>query len=112
MKKYENYEKYEGKVIKYSAGDNEYKAKVALVDADIGITIVEEDNPNRHLVCLIMPGSPKWKDEWNTKGDIEDAIENFKNTIEFIKNGEYIAKPSSGFEAVFGSTVTSEHCAF
>ena len=57
--KMENYEKYEGKLITYSAGDNEYKAKVALVDADIGITIVEKDNPNRHLVCLIMPGSPK-----------------------------------------------------
>ena len=82
----ENYEQYEGKVIPYYIdGIKEHDAKVVLIDPDIGLTMVDSNNPETYLCCIVMPGSPKWSNLYNKR----IAFRNFKNVIKMIRKGRY-----------------------
>ena len=84
-----NYEELMGKVIDYPyKRDGEHiklKALVAAVDPDIGITIVEEEDHERYLVCLIMPSSPQWIKGMN----IKRAKATFDCVADMIVNNSY-----------------------
>ena len=56
-----DYSKLEGKVIDLEADGVKGKGRVALVDPHIGITIMNNDDPDQYALCLILPGSPKFK---------------------------------------------------
>jgi len=101
----ENYEQYEGKVIPYYIdGIKEHDAKVALIDADIGITIVDANDPETYLCCIVMPGSPKWSNLYNKR----IAFRNFKTVSKMVKEGRYDV---GNLGQTFGNP-TSSSCAF
>ena len=82
----ENYEQYEGKVIPYYIdGIKEHDAKVVLIDPDIGLTMVDSNNPETYLCCIILPSSPKWSPFYSKAV----AKSNFKTVSKMIRKGRY-----------------------
>ncbi len=84
------------------------------IDFDIGITIVDKDNPDRHLECLVGPSAEKGaKENWDQYPGLYEAI--FQDIVREIREGkrilggkmaenEFGIKPSPG--------PSSEDCAF
>ena len=104
-----NYEHLEGKVIKFVTGDKIFDARVSLIDHDIGITLVDANDKDNYLSCLIMPGSPKWNKSWNVS--LEEVESDFQEFISFIEEGVFTVVPV-GMDALLGCKVSAEHCPF
>lgn len=81
----EDYLKLEGKDVFVKAENETYEGTVALIDPDIGITIVHKDRPKDYLLCLIGNSSPKFKDGDQLKP--EQTAQLFENIIEQISEG-------------------------
>ena len=113
-----DYSKLEGKIItvETKAGRKDF-AKVALVDPDIGITIMHPDKHYVYIFCLIMPGSPKYKNISNPL-DPEVAKGFFNFICEKIEDGWlseddiYTHLNFYGGEYICGSHPTARSCAF
>jgi len=80
----ENYEELEGKIIDYSDNSIIYKGKVIGCDPDIGITIINLNDPNNYLLCLIGPSSSLWDNSF----DLKLNKKTFKVIVNQIKNGK------------------------
>lgn len=100
------------KEVIYTDGSNEYIGKIVNIDYDIGLTIVDKDNPNEYLVCLIGPSAHK---NYDKKLD-EKWPSIFYSTVRQIKNGkltpnicEKILHSINQFSA---SDPGPEYCAF
>ena len=111
-----NIENLENKIIEFDTGVNCKKGKVVLIDSSIGITIVNNDNPNDYLLCLILPSSPKWENHF----DLEFSNDIFKAICKQIKKGviDYeaisaIREAHNKFNGIFGnSSPTFADCPF
>jgi len=82
----DKYEKLEETIVDCrTAGGGKQKGLVVGVDPDIGITLVNTENHNEYITCLIGPGSPIWKKNYNKK--------RYRATFELIvrqlKEGRY-----------------------
>lgn len=87
----EDYSHLEGKEIKFKIKGSliEKEAVVALIDKDIGITIVSKDDPEYYLACMIRPSSHKWLKSWD-KALEEESERNFYKAVKMIEEGVYI----------------------
>lgn len=56
-----DYAKYEGKEVDFILHGEPVRAIVVGCDYDIGITIVEKDDPSHYLYCQIGPSAPNYK---------------------------------------------------
>jgi len=106
----DSYEYLEGKKILYNNTETTVEAMVALVDSDIGITIVDANNKDDYLICMSMPKSPRWKEEWNTTEEYKDSNKEFHFFVEGIKKG--VIELPTDFYGLFGPNPTSAHCPF
>ncbi len=64
--------------VKVIIDKSEYNGLIAGCDYDIGVTIVNKDDPREYLFCLIGPSSTLWK----TRNGSEKA---YKIYFEYIK---------------------------
>ena len=107
--KNENYEEFEGKSVTFvNYNGEEIEAIVALFDEDIGITIVEKENKNRYLACLIRQKSPKWRTEFNKR----DNEAHFKFLVNSIKKGKIDIPNYKNLNINQAAILTQTHCAF
>ena len=56
--KYRDYSELEGATLKYDSGSRIRNAVVVGIDMGIGVTVVNSDNKEEHLICLAGPKSP------------------------------------------------------
>jgi hypothetical protein len=115
-----DYSKLEGKIIKLDSYGEVRDGKVALIEPNIGITIIGVDNPNHYMCCLVMPGSPKWQ----MLGDAENSYSAkrveviFDAMVEGIKEGVLIGEELTELYHSFGSggsvggMANADNCAF
>ena len=76
---------FEGKVIKYINADGiEYNARVVACVKDVGITLVDNDNPSYYLRCLVMKNAPNF---WSGKGEITSTRKKFTKFRKGIMSG-------------------------
>ena len=116
--KNEDYEKLEGKIIDFVYTDFiknkklKTQGKVIGCDPDIGITIVNANDPNHYLLCLTRPSSSLWCDDIN----LERNELLFNELIKQIKKGKYIEEDIDNimiqFEIRVGFKPTAENCPF
>lgn len=103
-----DYSHLEGKEISYQVnGKEEYKGIIALIDPDIGITIVDKDDHENYLSCLVLPSSPKW----DASLDKEEVKKEFYEIVEMLEKGFYNVEPTT-YQTFFGSDPTADDCAF
>jgi len=76
-----NYEELEGKEVVFK--ELSKKGIVVGCDRDIGITIVNTEDKDDYIVCLIGPSSPLWKRVLHK----EDSDEVFDLLVHQIKSG-------------------------
>ena len=107
----DSYEYLEGKKVIYNNGiEVVTEGIVALIDADIGITIVNAHDKEDYLICMSMPRSPKWEDRWNTIEEYKESNKEFHFFVKGIKKGEI--KLPTDFYGLFAANPTSAHCPF
>lgn len=76
---------FEGKVIKYiDETGKEYNAKVVACVKDVGITIINNDNPSHYLRCLLMKNASNF---WVGKGEITATRKSFTRYRKGIISG-------------------------
>jgi hypothetical protein len=118
-----DYNKLEGKIFDYDHYGEIFKGKVSLVDPDIGLTAVFVDEPEKYMICLILPGSPQWgggNDNKDIKGSriVFDLICNqiMEGVVVLADlNTEYenhVTPLSLALDAMFGTNPTVENCPF
>ncbi len=80
----EDYEKYEGKVVKAVRDDDEtvFDALIVGLDFDIGFTIVDNNDKDNYLACLL--GDTVFKDDNFSKEDYKIF---FDEIVKQIKSG-------------------------
>ena len=74
----------EGKVIDVFDYDGSFlaKGKVIGCDYDIGITIVDKDDPDEFLYCWIGKSSSLWKNHWDASDKtLSDEFDSYVNQI-------------------------------
>ena len=107
----EDYSKFEGKGILYNTGAAEINAKIAGIDPDIGITIV--DMNGEPLACLLGPLSPQAK---KFKGPFPLKLyqQLFQFYTEYIESGVFDAIELQLIELGFvkEETPSRDNCAF
>jgi len=108
-----DYEKLEGRVINVKTSGGPYFGRVIGCDPDIGITVVDINNPNHYLCCLIGPSAPNC----SSRTDPKRNRLFFDRVVEWIENGcinNYEANKM--YRKIFkkepGVDPTSETCAF
>lgn len=90
---------FEGKVIDFIDEDGtKYKARVIACVKDIGVTLVNNEDPSEYLRCLIMKNAPNF---WPGKGEITHTRKLFtiyrKGIIAgFFDTRELNASPGAG----------------
>lgn len=88
------YKDLEGKTVEieihFEGSIENFRGKVALADRDIGMTIVDENNKDDYLLCLICKGSPKWKKNNDDELEIKRTQEIFDKIVDDIKNNRKI----------------------
>ncbi len=62
------------------------KGRVVGCDFDVGITIVEHENPDKYIACTMRPLSPEWK---NSNYDLRESQIMFHIVINQIKRKIY-----------------------
>ena len=99
---------FEGKIITYITVDGDtYKGLVIACVKDIGITIVDADNPSLYLHCLKMKNAPNFS---GYKGAITETRKLFtkyrkgiiKGIIDLSREGRYSAVNPSPSTCAFG----------
>jgi len=98
---------FEDKLITYIAVDGErYEGRVVACVKDIGITVVDANNPSEYLYCLKMKNSPNF---YGGKGQITMTRKLFtlyrKGIIEGVMDARLGSKHSGG-------SPSSSTCAF
>lgn len=88
-----SYEKLIGKIIDWSSPyweDNEvFKVVVANIDPDLGISLVNPNDPKDTFTCLHGPSSPRYKDADTTAYSPLPWEEKFKLAVEMIGTGHF-----------------------
>lgn len=114
--KTDKYEELEGKIIDcYNEGIHK-KGRVVGCDPDIGITIVDKDDPNDYLLCLIGPSSPLWIK--NNEGYCKKRHKIlFEELVDQIKKGKHDWPEtkklwSAHFKKAIVGKASAEFCAF
>lgn len=84
-----DYSELEGKIIKYVYADGTFKeGKIVGCDYDIGISIVNNEDVNHYLLCVVLPGASNWEEE--VKEEAEKAYKVFDKIIEMINTSDSI----------------------
>lgn len=112
----------EGKVITWKQGKTQYKGRIVGCDYWIGITIVNDDNPNMYLTCFYGPLSANGKAIIKKYGEERYSRfpERFAIMVEAIKSGTYnslkIRRETNKYRTVKlksgGKSPTSANCPF
>ena len=109
-----DYSELEGKIIDIEGIKSCSKGKVIGCDPDIGITIVDLDDPNHYLVCLVGPSSPNHSGKY-----IEENRKMFDMMVEQIEHGSYDMIASrrtfdelTGSPSLLSSPPSAKKCAF
>ena len=107
----EDYSKLEGKKIIYNTGARLINAKVAAIDPDIGLTII--DTRGEPLACLLGPLSPQARKCKRTFPS-ELYRQLFQLYIEYIESGVFDATEFKRRELGYirEETPSRDNCAF
>jgi len=88
------------------------KGKVVGCDYDVGITIVDKDNPNVYFGCLAGPSSTLWNIHYSE--ELYKAL--FDSIVNQIKSGILSYKAMDHVEKIHnmapGYNASAEHCPF
>lgn len=82
-----DYSKYEGKHVFVVIEDDIYSGVVAGCDKDIGVTIIDNSDINRYLLCISGPMSPHIEHMYQLPGAMDYYNEMFEITIGEIEVG-------------------------
>lgn len=82
------YKSLEGKEIKYFGGTKWYTGIIVGCNKDIGITVVDKNNPERKLICHNGPATKAYKENKIKK---KNHLITFKKRIEKLRTGVYIS---------------------
>jgi hypothetical protein len=77
---------YEGKIIRFIAGQKEFDGLIAVFDENVGVTIVNANDKEVYLYCLKLPGSPKFIEGPH---ELERAKKRLAYTIKAIEQGVF-----------------------
>ena len=104
----DKYEKMEGKIVDYVDGVGTIKGKIIGCDKDIGVTIVDNDNPDKYLLCYAGPKSPihEGKDPGSSK--LSNAVMKF--LMKHMEAGKIVAADMPGSSYYNG--VPEKYCSF
>ena len=114
MKEYEEAEKLEGKVIDFTDSIGTYKGRIVGCDPDVGITIVNDENTDEYLICLLCPSAPNYQNYYpqGVNRKLFDII------VSQLKQGYYLYETiKAEIETIIsnvgsGSNPTAEVCPF
>lgn len=105
------YSELSGKEIDYEDEKGTRKAIIVAVEEDIGITIVDKNDKNHHLLCLRCKNAPNYIKSKNL-----DPEKTFEVLVNQIKEGKV-----NGVEAemiyrkgkmYYGGNLSADYCAF
>ncbi len=107
-----NYDHLRGKVLIVKNGLSTTKAMIVDADPDIGFTIVDEEDHDEYLQCLIGPVA--FKAKWGKDHpDLEGFKDSFNKLVADAKKGIYVLPNFVEMLAKgVGTNPTSEDCAF
>ena len=113
-----DYSQYEGRVIRYVQQSDwpwancDFAGRVIGCDFYVGITIVDDSDPDKYLWCLHGPSSPMAKELYEEMpGIIEEYSAMFDEAVAGIEVGSIIRQIGL-FEAVDGRHAGSDTCPF
>lgn len=113
-----SYEKLIGTIIDWSSpnweDDKIFKVVVANIDPDIGISLVNPDDPKDTFTCLHGPSSPMYH---KMRGNMQSPLpweERFKLAVEMISTGNWEAEKYSELIGISGpeSGCSNPTCVF
>ena len=113
-----SYEKLIGNIIDWSNpnwGDNKvFKVVVANIDPDLGISLVNPDDPKDTFTCLHGPSSPLYHEMVYTKRSSMPWEERFKLAVGMISSGHWEVEKYSEMIGIsgLGSSCYNPTCVF
>ena len=124
VREMETYEELEGKIIDWTSKDyyngKIFKVKVAAIDPDIGLTLVNAEDENEYFSCVHGPSSKRGKIIINKNQDrYNNWNQHFAALIKMIKDGLWDVSVDLSFDLSFdgrghscGTQPTAANCPF
>ena len=113
-----SYEKLIGTIINWSnpnwEGNKVFKVVVANIDPDLGISLVNPDDPKDTFTCLHGPSSPQYYQMRNTAQSPLPWEERFKLAVGMISSGHWEVEKYSEMIGIsgLGSSCSNPTCVF